>query len=193
MPNWKNVDIKGPDDLVQFNIELNRRIRYYLKNIEVSQILFNLNDIPGVLRLSKGGTGASLAAPAFDSMMFYDITAGSVDWLNVGDGLVISGTTMYVTGGFANYESITDSTTLADTDQGVAICTSAGDVTVTLSTAITSQGVSFFITNASTGGGKVTLSPGTTARTIQYSTTEFLYADENINLTFDGTANWFLR
>lgn len=193
MPVWKNVDIKSPDDLLQFNIELNRRIRYYLRNIDVSQILFNLNDIGGTLNLSKGGTGASLTAPTSDSLMFYDLSEAAVDFASIGTGLVMSGTTLYVTGGAANYQGITASTTLTASEQGIIVCTSTGDITITLSTAITSAGVSFFLTNASTGGAKITLTPGTTARTIQYNTTEFLYPDENINLTFDGTANWFLR
>lgn len=192
MPKWKDVTIRGPDDLTQFNIELNRRIRYYLGKIDASSLTFTLNDIDGILSLAKGGTGANLSAPASDSLLAYDLTGGAVTFFSVGSGLAISGTTVYATGS-ANYESITASTTLEETNQGIIICTSTGDITLTLSTAIATQGVSFFITNASTGGGVVTLTPGTTARTIHYGTTEFLYSDENINLVYDGTANWFLR
>lgn len=119
MPVWTNIEIRGPDDLRQFNIELNRRIRYYLSNIDVSQILFNLNDIGGTLNLSKGGTGQSLSAPSTDSAMFYDLSEGKVDWLSFGTGFVVDGTTLTYTGvgagSTATFYKITASTAnLAD-------------------------------------------------------------------------------
>ncbi len=47
--------------------------------------------------LADGGTGASLADPNADRIMFWDDSAGSVDWLTAGTGLSISGTTISVT------------------------------------------------------------------------------------------------
>lgn len=50
------------------------------------------------LALSYGGTGASLADPGADRIMFWDDSAGSVAWLTAGSGLTISGTTITASG-----------------------------------------------------------------------------------------------
>jgi len=47
--------------------------------------------------LADGGTGASLADPGADRVMFWDDSAGAVDWLTVGTGLSVSGTTLSAT------------------------------------------------------------------------------------------------
>lgn len=47
--------------------------------------------------LADGGTGASLADPNADRIMFWDDSTGSTDWLTVGSGLSISGTTLTAT------------------------------------------------------------------------------------------------
>jgi|CXWL01.1.fsa_nt_gi hypothetical protein len=49
--------------------------------------------------LADGGTGASLADPAADRIMFWDDSAGVVTWLTVGTGLTITATTIDATGG----------------------------------------------------------------------------------------------
>lgn len=49
--------------------------------------------------LADGGTGASLADPNADRIMFWDDSAGQVDWLTAGSGLSIAGTTISATGG----------------------------------------------------------------------------------------------
>jgi hypothetical protein len=49
--------------------------------------------------LADGGTGASLADPNADSIMFWDDSAGAVSWLTAGSGLTITGTTITATGG----------------------------------------------------------------------------------------------
>ncbi|WP_428936919.1 hypothetical protein [Fontivita pretiosa] len=46
------------------------------------------------LALADGGTGASLVDPNDDRMLFWDESAGSVAFLDNGNGLVISGTTI---------------------------------------------------------------------------------------------------
>lgn len=48
--------------------------------------------------LADGGTGTSLADPGADRIMFWDDSAGAVDWLTAGTGLSISGTTITATG-----------------------------------------------------------------------------------------------
>ncbi len=49
--------------------------------------------------LADGGTGASLADPNADRIMFWDDSAGQTTWLEVGSGLSITGTTLASTGG----------------------------------------------------------------------------------------------
>lgn len=49
--------------------------------------------------LADGGTGASLTDPNADRIMFWDDSAGAVDWLTVSTGLTISGTTLTASGG----------------------------------------------------------------------------------------------
>lgn len=46
--------------------------------------------------LADGGTGASLSDPNADRMMFWDDSAGAVDWLTAGNGLTITTTTIAV-------------------------------------------------------------------------------------------------
>ena len=55
----------------------------------------------GTLALARGGTGASLADPDADRMLFWDDSAGAVTWLTAGSGLTISGTTLTAVGGSA--------------------------------------------------------------------------------------------
>lgn len=49
--------------------------------------------------LADGGTGASLADPNADRILFWDDSAGQMTWLVPGTGLAISGTTLDVTVG----------------------------------------------------------------------------------------------
>lgn len=50
------------------------------------------------LLLSRGGTGANLSDPGADRIMFWDETAGTVDWLIVGTNLTITDKTIAATG-----------------------------------------------------------------------------------------------
>jgi hypothetical protein len=52
-------------------------------------------DVP----LADGGTGASLADPGADRIMFWDDSAGAVTWLSVGTNLTITGTVLDASGG----------------------------------------------------------------------------------------------
>lgn len=58
------------------------------------------------LALASGGTGASLADPDADSILFWDDSAGAVTWLAAGTGLAISGTD--ITLSFLGLEALTD-------------------------------------------------------------------------------------
>lgn len=49
--------------------------------------------------LDKGGTGASLADPNADRVLFWDDSAGQVTWLTMGTNLTITGTTLDAAGG----------------------------------------------------------------------------------------------
>lgn len=49
--------------------------------------------------LADGGTGASLADPNADRILFWDDSAGSIDWLQLGTNLSITGTTINAAGG----------------------------------------------------------------------------------------------
>ena len=53
------------------------------------------------LALADGGTGSSLADPGADRLMFWDDSAGFVDWLTLGTNLSITGTTLDAAGGSA--------------------------------------------------------------------------------------------
>jgi hypothetical protein len=48
--------------------------------------------------LADGGTGASLADPGADRVLFWDDSAGATTWLTVGTGLSITDTTLAVSG-----------------------------------------------------------------------------------------------
>jgi len=51
--------------------------------------------------LADGGTGATLADPNADRIMFWDDSAGAVTWLTAGTGLTITDTTITASGGAA--------------------------------------------------------------------------------------------
>lgn len=50
--------------------------------------------LTGTLALANGGTGASLADPGADRILFWDDSAGAATWLTVGTGLTITTTTL---------------------------------------------------------------------------------------------------
>lgn len=57
------------------------------------------NITAGTLSPARGGTGASLADPNADRILFWDDSAGAHTYLTVGTGLSITGTTLDATGG----------------------------------------------------------------------------------------------
>lgn len=76
----------------------------------------------GQVALARGGTGASLADPGADRLLFWDDSGTTVDWLTAGTGLSITGTTLSVTGAGATGQlSLTPTThTIADDGAGTA-------------------------------------------------------------------------
>jgi len=52
------------------------------------------SETSGTLPLSEGGTGASLSDPNDDRILFWDDSASTVTWLDIGSGLTLSGTTI---------------------------------------------------------------------------------------------------
>lgn len=193
MPTWKNISLVNPItgelDLASAEVELNRRLRQAFANIDITQILFNLNDIGGTLNLSKGGTGQSLSAPAGDRLMFYDLSGNKVDWLQLGSGLSIVGTVISSTGAVINVTTKTATATLSEAEQGVILCNKATAMTINLPTAIGNEGLSYFITNINTG--TVTIDPNG-AETLQGDSSFDLYQDENIQIVSNNT-NWYIR
>lgn len=55
--------------------------------------------VTGQLPLANGGTGANLADPNADRLLFWDDSAGAVTWLTAGTGLTITDTTISASGG----------------------------------------------------------------------------------------------
>lgn len=91
--------------------------------------------------LADGGTGASLTDPNADRIMFWDDSAGAVDWLTAGTGLSISGTTISATAtgtgdvvgpssSVDNHVAVFDSTTgKLLKDGGVALLANGANIT----------------------------------------------------------------
>jgi hypothetical protein len=126
------------------------------------------SNVTGQLPLSNGGTGANLTDPNADRILFWDDSATSVAFLEVGSGLSISGTTLSATASFDTPLTVVGNATAGaeirlpeDTDNGsnyVALKapdTLASNLTFTLPSADGSSGQAL-VTN-----GSGTLSFGT--------------------------------
>lgn len=68
--------------------------------------------------IAKGGTGSVLADPNADRLMFWDDSAGAVDWLSLGTGLSITGTTITATGTIVGTTGGVDNTILRSDGAG---------------------------------------------------------------------------
>ena len=76
--------------------------------------------------LAHGGTGASLADPNDDRILFWDDSAGSVAWLDIGTGLSITNQTISATGGGGSGYEWFDGTTYATASVDISITGSVG-------------------------------------------------------------------
>lgn len=74
------------------------------------------------LALADGGTGTTLSDPNADRVMFWDDSAGHVEWLTMGTNLTITGTTLNAAGGS---NALLDGSNHTDTDAGSPV---AGDI-----------------------------------------------------------------
>lgn len=71
------------------------------------------------LALADGGTGRSFTDPNADRIMFWDDSAGSMEWLSLGAGLSITGTTLGMTSGtytptYTNVANVSSFGTVSD-------------------------------------------------------------------------------
>lgn len=119
--------------------------------------------------LAKGGTGAALTDPNADRILFWDDSAGTMEWLTVGSGLSITGTTLSATGGGGGTVTATGGSLTSN-----AIVLGAGSLDTKVVAGIITDGTSKLtlgVAGASVGSvdfknatsGTITLSPVTGA------------------------------
>lgn len=78
----------------------------------------DISDLTGTMPLNRGGTGSALTDPNADKMLFWDDSAGVVDFLTPSTGLTISGTNMTVRTSSATQTGIVELATDAETTTG---------------------------------------------------------------------------
>jgi hypothetical protein len=96
--------------------------------------------------LADGGTGASLVDPNADRILFWDDSAGTMTWLEVGSGLSITGTTLS-----ASASNPVEFIAIACSDETTAITTGTGKATFRMPYAFTLTAVRASVTTAPTG------------------------------------------
>ena len=96
--------------------------------------------VTGQLPLANGGTGANLSDPNADRILFWDDSAGSVTFLEVGSGLSLSGTVLSSTtsGGSVTSVDVSGGTTGLTTSGGPI--TGAGTITLAGTLAVANGG-----------------------------------------------------
>ncbi len=99
---------------------------------------WNATNIP----LGRGGTGASLASPIADKLMFWDSSASAVEWLTLGTNLSITGTTLNAAGGGGGG--------LSDGDYGDIVVSGTGTV-MTIDSAASIQVAEIGVGSATSG------------------------------------------
>lgn len=126
-----------------------------------------------VVALNYGGTGASLADPNDDRVMFWDDSAGSVDWLDMGTGLSISTTTLNVSLSPFDTGDLSEGSNLYYTDERVddrvnALLQNGGgltwtydDANGTLTPDVDHDATTNFVANEHIDHSAVSISPGT--------------------------------
>lgn len=104
--------------------------------------------------LADGGTGASLADPNADRIMFWDDSAGSVTWLQAGTNLAISGTTL-TADAYPITRQAVQSTTSGSAIDFTGIPSYVNEVTVMLN-GVSLSGTDNLLIQLGTSGGLVT-------------------------------------
>ena len=126
-------------------------------------LTINNSDWSGAdLALANGGTGASLADPNADRILFWDDSAGAVTWLTAGSGLTISGTTITATSSGGTVTSVSG----AGSVNGLTLTgtvTSSGDITL---------GGTLAINNADWSGTDLSLANGGTGASLTAPTAD---------------------
>ena len=126
-------------------------------------LTINNSDWSGAdLALANGGTGASLADPNADRILFWDDSAGAVTWLTAGSGLTISGTTITATSSGGSVTSVAGTGTV----NGLTLTgtvTSSGDITL---------GGTLAINNADWSGADLSLANGGTGASLTAPTAD---------------------
>jgi len=126
-------------------------------------LAINNSDWSGAdLALANGGTGASLADPNADRILFWDDSAGAVTWLTAGSGLTISGTTITATSSGGTVTSVSG----AGSVNGLTLTgtvTSSGDITL---------GGTLAINNADWSGTDLSLANGGTGASLTAPTAD---------------------
>ena len=59
--------------------------------LDVNESALNLGNMTGIVPLANGGTQTALTAPAANAIMFWNLGAGSMSWLQIGANLSIQG------------------------------------------------------------------------------------------------------
>lgn len=65
-------------------------------SIDVNESNIPLDNLQGTLSINKGGTGKALTPPTTDHILFYDESAGAMDFLKPNPSLIISGNTIAI-------------------------------------------------------------------------------------------------
>jgi len=162
--------------------------------------------LTGTLAIANGGTGAALADPGADRIMFWDDSAGAVTWLTAGTGLSISTTTLGISltngnGTTANGSAVDLGGTLTkntvingsgsnfNLSLGDASLGELGNFTVVTSGATTISSTASSTSSLSVGGSTGYLRNG--ARGFEVSPTGF-YVFANAGQYLQGDATGFI-
>jgi hypothetical protein len=97
-----------PDASKESIVKLNENLRRTSRTLQqiAGGISLSGSSVTGILPLSKGGTARALTDPNADRIYFWDDSAGQTDWLTVGSGLGITGTTLSNTAVDANTSNV---------------------------------------------------------------------------------------
>lgn len=121
--NWSGTDLEIANGGTGSSTASGARTALGLGSLATLSTVNNGNWSGTDLSLANGGTGASLSDPGADRLLFWDDSAGAVDFLGAGDGLLIAGSNMTVWG---INNSHWDGTDLSILNGGTGASNSAG-------------------------------------------------------------------